>query len=101
MFDPITLAVGGGLVLVGWVGGRIGRRPALTNSDAPEPTCGCEHSLALHNPYTSECHGQIRRPHYEPNGAPCGKEWVDCDCRRYVGPEPVEQFYASRQLPPI
>ncbi|RDI67966.1 hypothetical protein [Nocardia pseudobrasiliensis] len=96
MFDPISLAVGGGLVGAGWVIGRLGRRPA--RQALPElqpPICGCGHDLALHDRADGRCHAEINRK------GPVGlREWVRCNCRRYTGPTPLEDLLTPPTLPP-
>jgi hypothetical protein len=62
--------------------------------------CGCEHPLALHDRDTHECHGQTDRPHYMEDGSRNGREWVDCTCRQYDGPKPIEDMFAPKYLPP-
>ncbi|MBU3061814.1 hypothetical protein KO481_09790 [Nocardia sp. NEAU-G5] len=93
MFDPITLTVGAALVGVGWLGGRLGRRAPKTAS-LPAP-CGCGHDLALHDRDSGACHAEIFRK----NGHGM-KEWVGCNCRRYTGPTPLEEFFTPSPLPP-
>ncbi|GAB2724224.1 hypothetical protein [Nocardia thraciensis] len=92
MFDPLSLAVGGGLLAVGWACGRItrGRRPA--NSSA---RCGCGHDLALHDRESGNCHAEIFRK--TGHGL---RAWVGCNCRRYTGPTPLEEVFTPPLLPP-
>lgn len=60
MFDPITLGVGGVLLAVGWLAGRM-TRGARTGPSKMRPlaVCGCGHALALHDPETKRCHVDI------------------------------------------
>jgi hypothetical protein len=91
MFDPISLAVGAAIAGVGWAVGRFGRRlPA----DRAVARCGCGHDLALHDPQEGGCHAELgRKTGY---GA---RVWVQCTCRRYTGPVPVEDFFSRPILP--
>ncbi|MCK2239169.1 MULTISPECIES: hypothetical protein [unclassified Crossiella] len=97
--DPVTLAVGGGLVLLGYLGGLLSRRKRT-----PEPPltadCGCGHSLALHDPEAGTCHAQLERMTAHNKYAGTSYEQSQCPCRQYVGPRPIEEFLAPRYLPP-
>lgn len=97
--DPITLAVGGGLLAVGYLAGLLSRRRR-----APEPpgaVCGCTHSMALHDAEMGKCHGEVERPKvYNKQGDYIGRQYVPCSCRQYVGPRPVEEILNQRFLPP-
>lgn len=46
----------------------------------PEPICGCKHHLSFHDD-KGRCHWNMS--YWE------GEPYVQCDCRRYVGPEPM------------
>lgn len=94
--DPITLIIGAGLIALGWVGGRF-RRPG---PPTPRAICGCGHALAMHDRNTDQCHSQKARDKYGPTGAHIGSEWVSCTCRRYTGPQPLDEFLAPTYLPP-
>ncbi|MCO1574616.1 hypothetical protein M8C13_02440 [Crossiella sp. SN42] len=97
--DPITLAVGGGLLIIGYLTGRLTRRKR-----PPEPVtavCGCGHSLALHDVADGACHGENARPKsYNKKGDYVGTVYTRCPCRRYVGPQPLEDIITTRYLPP-
>ncbi|MBF6327775.1 hypothetical protein [Nocardia transvalensis] len=97
MFDPISLIVGAGLVGVGWALGRFGRRPVRRGeSAAPTATCGCGHDLALHDRQKGVCHTEISRK------GPAGlREWVQCGCRRYTGPTPLDELFTPPGMPPL
>lgn len=99
MFDPISLAAGAALISAGFGLGRIRRaRPP----EKPAATCGCGHSLAHHDPGSNECHGQtLHKEARDERGKWIGDQWVDCACRQYVGPLPVESLYATPLLPPM
>ncbi|ASF12551.1 hypothetical protein CEQ30_40230 [Nocardia brasiliensis] len=93
MFDPITLAVGAGIAGVGWAIGRYGHRAAFGKTKSAAQ-CGCGHDLSVHDP-NGECHTELRR-----SVAPSVWEWVQCPCRRYTGPLPVEDYFSRPFLPP-
>lgn len=99
MFDPITLGVGGALLAVGWLAGRLtGVR--TVRSDMPRATCGCDHDLSLHDPETKKCHAEIARQVHDDYGYWVSYEWVPCPCRQYIGPKPIEEVFAPPYLPP-
>ncbi|MFI5776706.1 hypothetical protein [Nocardia sp. NPDC051570] len=96
MFDPISLAVGAGLVGIGWASGRFGRRTTRRSQvELQPPLCGCGHDLALHDRAEGVCHAEIVRK--DRVGL---REWVRCNCRRYTGPTPLEDLLAPPALPP-
>ncbi|MBP2471668.1 NAD(P)H-hydrate repair Nnr-like enzyme with NAD(P)H-hydrate dehydratase domain [Crossiella equi] len=98
--DPISLAVGGGLLLVGYVAGLLSRRRVR---DKPvEAVCGCTHTMAMHDRETGACHEQIARPRsYSEKGKYLGTVYAQCTCRQYVGPRPIEEVFAPKLLPPV
>ncbi|MEU4314561.1 hypothetical protein [Nocardia sp. NPDC024068] len=93
MLDPLSLAVGAGLVGVGWACGRFGRRVPRTKKLIAR--CGCGHDLALHDRETGTCHAESSR-----RGTHGLREWIGCQCRRYTGPTPLEDVFAPPILPP-
>ncbi|GAB2637505.1 hypothetical protein [Nocardia goodfellowii] len=93
MFDPLSLAVGAGLLGAGWVVGRYARRPA--RATAVVARCGCGHDLSMHDPEKGLCHSEIRRRNM--GGL---YEWIQCGCRRYTGPQPIEELFSRPILPP-
>lgn len=96
MLDPLSLAVGAGLVATGWVVGRLGhRRTARTGRKQLPARCGCGHDLALHDRKTGTCHAESSR-----RGTHGLREWVQCHCRRYTGPTPLEDVFSAPILPP-
>lgn len=97
--EPISLLVGGVLLAVGYIAGRIGRRrpgppPPVT------PLCGCGHALSQHDRSTSTCYAELRRDTFDRRGRWSGHSWVPCTCRQYVGPRPIDEVFAPRLLPP-
>jgi hypothetical protein len=100
VIDPISLAVGAGLLAAGALLGRLtkrgGNKPDQSEPKS-EPICGCGHSLAKHERDTERCRGEDGRDRYNDRGHWMGHEWVPCTCQRYVGPQPVESLW----LPPI
>ncbi|MGY2092410.1 MULTISPECIES: hypothetical protein [Nocardia] len=96
MLDPLSLAVGAGLLGVGWICGRFGHRRRVRSGEKKLPArCGCGHDLALHDRATGKCHAEVSR-----KGTHGLREWVGCNCRRYTGPTPLEEVFASPLLPP-
>ncbi|MGY1839105.1 MULTISPECIES: hypothetical protein [unclassified Modestobacter] len=97
--EPVSLLVGGALLAVGFVAGRLGRRrnvgPAL-----PQAVCGCGHPLSQHDPEQGICHSEVARDAYTKRGKWAGHTWVSCSCRQYVGPRPIDEVFAPRLLPP-
>lgn len=97
--DPVSLLVGGPLLAIGSVTGRLGRRRA---APAPPvtPLCGCGHTLSQHDRETHTCYAELRRDTYDERGRWAGVTWVPCTCRQYVGPRPFDEVFAPRLLPP-
>lgn len=89
MIDPLSLAVGAGILFAGFLAGRFGRRPR-----AVAATCSCGHGLAYHDRQTGHCYAEKSRDMHNYRGA---IEWVRCSCRRYIGPEPLADIW----IPPI
>jgi hypothetical protein len=102
MFDPITLGVGGVLVIAGWIIGRSARPRPMTPASPLQAMCGCGHGLEQHAPDTRQCHGStLRKKVRTPKGDAIGDQWIDCTCRQYVGPQPIEEMFSWPLLPPI
>jgi hypothetical protein len=98
--DPITLAVGAGILAVGFLAGRIGRRTGRRQPpDDSQPVCGCGHHLAKHDRSNGVCHTARLEDRVEDKDGEMHtwEEWVQCTCRQYVGPEPVLSLWT----PPI
>ncbi|WP_067835391.1 hypothetical protein [Nocardia lijiangensis] len=95
MLDPLSLAVGAGLIGIGWVFGRFGHRRRAQSEAKSLARCGCGHDLALHDRATGNCHAEFSR-----KGTHGLREWVRCTCRRYTGPTPLEEVFTSPILPP-
>lgn len=111
MLGP-DLLDGGGLVLAGMVIGRVARRrakPEPKKKKPARPECDCTHSLAMHDTETGKCQ-HVDRVVKEKRGAITdhykdikGYETIiygdkSCTCQRYVGPEPVFDFYVPESL---
>ncbi|MFF0635452.1 hypothetical protein ACFYTS_23460 [Nocardia sp. NPDC004151] len=94
MIDPISLVIGGALVGGGWLTGRFGSRRIKPEQPSPA-LCGCGHDLALHDREAGHCHAE----NFRKTGAGI-KAWARCNCRRYTGPTPLEEFFAAPPLPP-
>ena len=96
--DPLSLVVGGLLVAVGFVAGRLARRrqgPAI-----PQAVCACGHPLSQHDPESTTCYAEVARDTYTKRGRWAGHTWVACSCRQNIGPRPIDEVFAPRLLPP-
>lgn len=89
LMDPVTLAVGAGILAVGWVAGRITRRRPKTRQPRPN-TCDCGHLYAMHDRTTGTCAADIERVLYDEEGSANGFQWVPCRCKQYVGTIPID-----------
>ncbi len=97
--DPVSLAVGGVLLAVGFVAGRLGRRRP-PGPVTPQAVCSCGHPLSQHDPERNTCHAEVVRDTYNKRGRWAGHTWVACSCRQYIGPRPIDEVFAPRVLPP-
>ena len=81
--------LGAGLTYVGVLLG-IARERARKPKPAkdPDPVCGCNHNLAMHDPANGQCHERVEVTTYEDFRSRNWK-WVTCPCRQYVGPQPL------------
>jgi hypothetical protein len=96
--DPLSLAIGGLLVALGFVAGRLGRR--RQGPVTPQAVCACGHPLSQHDPESNACHAEVARDAYTKRGRWAGHTWVACSCRQYIGPRPIDEVFAPRLLPP-
>lgn len=102
--DPISMLTGGGLAVIsvvfGYVLGVL-RRVVPSRDTSPKAICSCDHGLGQHDEKQGTCYGQIlRRGMRDPEGNWLGDQWVQCTCRHYDGPQPIEQYLATPTLPP-
>lgn len=90
----LEMLIGGGLTIAGFLLGRL--LPTAPRRPKPiAPVCGCEHSLAYHDPKTGICHGTVEEPtRYSTYGEPRAFQTVQCTCRQYDGPTPLPTVYA-------
>ncbi|WP_037605498.1 hypothetical protein [Streptacidiphilus rugosus] len=107
----IPLVLGGG----GWVGDTVRRsqknrherqlariEATTRKQDAleaagrpPVPICGCEHHLAKHDT-SGKCHEEVQAPAaWDADGKVLRYETKQCNCQRYVGPEPLGTVFAA------
>ncbi|WP_433492115.1 hypothetical protein [Nocardia grenadensis] len=93
--DPLSFAVGAGLIAIGWIGGRFGSRRRTGSKNAVTARCGHGHDLAMHDRETGKCHAQLRRKDIHEL-----RVWVGCNCRRYTGPKPLEEVFSPPIVPP-
>lgn len=94
--DPISLLVGGGLLVTGYLAGRRRRR---TRTALPAvPMCACGHGMSYHDAQTGQCHAEAGRTNkrYDPayGTTLLSYDPVACTCRRYVGPEHIADVWA-------
>lgn len=91
MADPMTLAVGGGILAAGWLMGRASRRPKTPKP--PRPICTCDHGYGMHEPDGGRCHG-LKQTWSQA----LGQHQVPCTCQTYDGPEPLPRSWVP-ELP--
>lgn len=66
----------------------------------PEPVCGCTHHLAKHDKQ-GKCHEMVDTPtEWDANRKPVTYRPRQCKCQQYVGPEPLQTFYAEELTDP-
>lgn len=95
MITAITITLAVLMFPLGFIAGR-NRRPRRIKP--VRPVCGCEHELAYHDPASGQCHKlvkgkEIKWDDEDPRYAR-GWERVQCQCRRYTGPQPLPEYYA-------
>jgi hypothetical protein len=102
--DPISLLIGAAILLIGVVLGFVFgtfRRVLSPLEATPKAVCSCSHGLGQHDEKRGNCHGQVlRRSMRDKAGNWLGDQWVQCTCRHYDGPQPIEQYLATPTLPP-
>lgn len=102
MVDPISLAVGAGILVFGLLAGHISGRVAASRRRPHEekPKCGCGHHLANHDRDTGTCHATWLedRQEYKNGRAYNWEERVTCSCRQYVGPEPTLSYQEAVRM---
>jgi hypothetical protein len=86
----MELVIAATIAAVGWVAAALVRRrrrepPAAAD---PEPYCGCGDHYAYHD--------MKQRDRWGGTGLHNGYDHVQCNCRQYVGPQPLEIFYAPQ-----
>lgn len=82
MIEGALIALAGVLVGRFLPGRRRGPKPVRA-------VCGCGHARSFHDDGTGRCR-HIRGIDHN----------IDCPCRHYDGPLPVESFFATPMLPP-
>lgn len=91
----IELLAGGGLVTIGILLGRYLPSRRSHTPKPPKPICGCQHALSFHDRDNGECHATEDVPtRWSIYGDE--REWkkVQCTCRQYTGPTPLDTIYA-------
>lgn len=98
--DPVSAVVGVWLFLAGYITRMVMNRRTRRAADAP--VCGCEHHLSMHDPVSGNCHGQVDTLIVPPSVGRTFREWRQCTCRRYVGPELLPDVWAAppMNIPP-
>lgn len=91
MIDPVSALVVLGSLGAGWLLGRHARLKSAP-PEPPQPICLCEHAYGFHDPQTGACQeGTVVNFFSDKRGR--YQETLRCDCRRYTGPQPVEQYW--------
>jgi len=105
--DPLSLAIGALLLLIGAILGRTVWAPAALRAERAalqaEPVktiCGCAHAYAMHDLETGHCHDFVKVTRYGNGGGRIGYDRVPCTCRHYTGPKPIDEVFQPRMLPP-
>lgn len=98
--DPLSLAVGAGILAVGMLAGYLRGRRDRRPTD-PEPICGCGHHRAMHDGGGSgKCVKALgRRETFSADGRYIGLQPYHCSCQQYVGPEPISSMWTPPVLP--
>lgn len=99
MIDLVSLCAGSAATTVGVLAGTFLRRRTPASGRA---LCSCGHGAGSHDPDTSNCRAEIRRPNrWDEYGEPNFYEWVPCPCLTNDGPEPLAVLEArlTRHLP--
>lgn len=91
--EPLALITGGAIFLVGWLCGRITRPRREKSAPDIKPICGCGHHFSSHDPKTKACNAKVQRKVHQ-GGAFMHNEYKPCSCLQYVGPLPIDTFYA-------
>lgn len=74
------------------------KRPAI--SAPPKALCGCGHHLSTHAPEDNRCHYTSRQAtKWDEYEDPTKYELVQCSCRQYVGPRPIDDLFTPGYLP--
>lgn len=90
MIDPVSVITAGVIFLVGWLTGRHAK--LKTHPKPPEPYCLCGHHYGAHDPGDGTCRTRDTEDHYSTDRGDY-QVTVPCPCRRYTGPQPVEQYW--------
>jgi hypothetical protein len=98
--EPLSLLIGGGLLAVGFLAGRLGRARQPARPSVMTATCTCKHPLSQHDSRSNTCYAEIPRDAYTKRGRWAGHTWVPCPCRQYVGPRPIDEVFVPPLLPP-
>lgn len=94
VIDQLSLLIGGALVSVGWLLGRLRARGSPETTNQLAMMCSCGHGYGKHANMSS-CSADVERAHYLLSGARNGFEWVRCSCASYDGPEPLPRVWSN------
>jgi hypothetical protein len=97
--DPISMIIAVVILMTGFVLGRL--RRTSTAAKAVEAVCGCKHGLHMHAD-DGKCHEINLIPYSWDSRYGQANRWneVACTCQKYVGPRPIEDYFATPSLPP-
>lgn len=91
MIDPLSVLVAAVVFVAGWLAGRHARLKSAPKQ--PKPICMCGHHYGTHDPENGICQTQYVERFQERPTSGHKDIWVSCDCVRYTGPQPVEQYW--------
>jgi hypothetical protein len=80
---------------IGQASGRRQKKPPPPPKP-PDLICGCRHELSFHDPETNQCHATNAESTYTKNGRHTGYKQIQCTCRQYTGPKPIDQVFQPR-----
>lgn len=72
--------------------GRL-QSPRQAELKGPQPVCGCTHHISYHDPKTGQCH-EYQAGVVERDVKTGETTMIQCKCRRYAGPQPLDEYYA-------
>jgi hypothetical protein len=86
-------------ILIGVLAGRLLSHRGRREERPKGAMCECQHSIAYHDRQTGHCAGMRNvASKWNEFGDPVAWTEQPCTCRRYIGPEPLQEFYAPEIL---